>query len=678
LRGIRFPLTIFLSAFLLFQVQPIIARYVLPWFGGSPAVWSTCVLFFQAALLLGYLYAHWLRRTWVHIALLAGSLVLLPIAPHAEFWRAATGGDPSLRILLLLAATVGGPYFLLSATAPLLQRWIAASEPEKSPWRFYALSNLGSFLALLSYPFLVEPYVRLRTQNWVWSGLYVTFVAYCAWTAWQAWREPASAMAADVDSEPRPSRWTILFWLGLSAAGSTLLLATTNQVSQEIAVNPFLWVAPLSVYLLTFVLTFESKRWYRRPVFAVLGGLTAAAACAVGGAALAVPLFVQLAVYLAALFCACMVCHGELVCAKPSPRYLTTFYLTVAAGGVAGGIFVALIAPHVFSEFTEFPIAFAVACLLGLAGWMRDGALELWTGRNFIVRIPMMALLFGGVTAAADTVILNGHSAGIRKWRNFYGILQVFEQRDTNGPLRKLVHGRTIHGFQYLDEEQRDWPTMYYGQRSGAAIALSTLHQSNRRVALIGLGAGTMAAWGRAGDTFRFYEINPDVETIARTEFSFLKDSDARTEVVLGDARVQLERELSEGRTQDFDAIVVDAFSGDTIPVHLLTAECAEIYRRHLAPGGILLLHISNRVLNLDPVARGMAEHLGWKAVLLDSPGSLDTGESPARWVAMAADSSVLEQRRIANSVSPWPASSAPLSWTDDFSSLWHVLKSRE
>ena len=668
-QAVRFPVTIFLSAFLLFQVQPIVARYVLPWFGGSPAVWSTCVLFFQAALLLGYLYAHWLSRVWVHVVLLAASLLLLPIGPRAEFWKSAAGGDPSFRILLLLAATVGVPYFLLSATAPLLQRWIAAAQPGKSPWRFYALSNLGSFLALLSYPFLVEPYLRLRTQSWIWSGLYGIFVAACAWTAWRSRDAQPAAIAIETGSDRPPGRWTILYWLALSAVGSTLLLATTNEVSQEIAVNPFLWVAPLSLYLLTFVLTFESERWYRRPLFAVLGGVSAAAACAASGAALAVPLLAQLAVYLIALFCVCMVCHGELASSKPSPRYLTTFYLTVAAGGVAGGIFVALIAPRVFHEFSEFPVALSAACLLGLTGWMRDGAMELWTGRNFIVRIPLMALLFGGVSAAADTVILNGET-GMERWRNFYGILRVYDRRDSNGPLRMLTHSRTTHGFQYLNEEQRGWATTYYRPGSGVAVGLNALRQEHRRIAVIGLGTGTLAVWGRPGDTIRFYEINPNVETIARTEFSFLKDSEARIEVVLGDARVQLESEAGA-----FQAIVLDAFSGDTIPVHLLTAECADIYRRHLTPDGMLLLHISNRALDLDPVARGMAEHLGWKAVLLDSPGNIETGESAARWVAMAADSSLLERGSMARRASAWPKSSKPLVWTDDFSSLWHVLK---
>jgi hypothetical protein len=665
-RGLRFPATIFLSAFLLFQVQPIIARYLLPWFGGSPAVWATCVLFFQAVLLAGYLYAHWMRNAWVHIGLLAVSLVFLPAAPRAEFWKPAAGCDPSFRILILLASTVGVPYFLLSSTAPLLQRWFSRVQPEKSPWRLYALSNFGSFLALLSYPFAVEPFVRLRTQSWIWSGLYVAFAVLCGATAWRMRSVSAPAAAAESEAGSRPGVWKILFWLGLSASASTLLLATTNQISQEIAVNPFLWIAPLSVYLLTFVLTFESEQWYRRGLFAGIAGVGAAVVCAVISAAVALSLWMQFAVYLAGLFATCMVCHGELVRSKPSPRYLTTFYITVAAGGVLGGIFVALIAPHIFTEFSEYPIGLAAACLLGLAGWLSDGGLNLWTNRNLALRVPVMALLLGGVTAIADTVIV-GDRPGLVSLRNFYGILRVNERDGGISPIRVLTHGRTVHGFEYLQSPQRDWPTTYYGPHSGVSIALNALPAAPRKIAVVGLGAGTLAALGRPGDTFRFYEINPGVETIADTLFFYLKDSKATTQVVLGDARVQLERESS----QDFDAIAVDAFSSDNIPMHLLTAECGDIYRRHLAPGGLLLLHISNRTLDLEPVARGLAEHLGWKAVQFVSGEDEHTGESSATWVLMTADSSFLG--RVESKTTGW--SRPPLIWTDDFASLWHVLR---
>ncbi len=641
-------------------------------------MWATCVLFFQAVLLAGYLYAHWVRRVWVHIALLAASLLFLPAAPRADVWKPATGGDPSFRILLLLAATVGAPYFLLSATAPLLQRWFSLSQPGKSPWRLYALSNLGSFLALLSYPFAIEPFVRLRTQSWIWTGLYVAFAAMCGWTAWQMRTIPAipRASVADIGTEERPRAGKILLWLGLSASGSTLLLATTNQISQEIAVNPFLWIAPLSVYLLSFVLTFESSRWYRRGWFAVMAGLGAAAICAVTSAAVAVSLWTQLAVYLAGLFAVCMLCHGELVRSRPSPRYLTEFYVIVAAGGVLGGVFVALIAPHIFTGFTEFPIGLATACLLGLAGWLADGGLKLWTSRNLALRIPVMALLLGGITSIADAVIA-GDVPGVTRRRNFYGILRVNQQDGGTGPIRILTHGRTIHGFQYLEEPRRAWATAYYGPHSGAALALNAL-DGPRRIAVIGLGAGTLAAWGRPGDTIRFYEINPDVQAIANTWFFYLKDSQARTQVVLGDARVQLEHELAEGHAQDFDAIAVDAFSSDNIPLHLLTAECADIYRRHLTPGGLLLLHISNRTLDLEPVARGLARHLGWQAVPIVSGDYAETGENSATWVLMTANSSFLEQAGIANQASAWSTPDRqPLIWTDDFASLWHVLRFR-
>ncbi len=470
--------------------------------------------------------------------------------------------------------------------------------------------------------------------------------------------------------------WKILFWLGLSASGSTLLLATTNQISQEIAVNPFLWIAPLSLYLLSFVLTFESDRWYRRGPFAGMAGLGATAICGVASAAAGVSLCGATRRLSGGSISACMVCHGELVRSRPSPRYLTEFYVTVAAGGAMGGVFVALIAPHIFTEFSEYPIGLAAACLLGLAGWLADGRLKLWSSRNLALRIPIMALSLGGVASIADAVMVGGVQS-VASRRNFYGILRVSQQDRGTGAIRVLTHGRTIHGFQYLEEPRRAWPTAYYGPHSGVAIALNAL-PGPRRIAVIGLGAGTLAAWGRSGDVIRFYEINPDVPALAKMWFFYLKDSKARTEVVLGDARVQLQHELDQGRSQDFDVIAVDAFSGDNIPLHLLTAECGDIYRRHLSPGGLLLLHISNRTLDLEPVTRGLARHLGWEAVPFVSGDVAETGESAATWVLMTPNSGFLMQPGIANKASGWTnPQRPPLIWTDDFASLWHVLRFR-
>ena len=678
--AVLLPVAIFLSAFLLFQVQPMIGRYLLPWFGGSPTVWTTCLLFFQVLLLAGYAYAHWLgsranvrMQGSVHIALLAISLLFLPITPRVGLWKPGSSADPSASILLVLTATVAGPYFLLSATGPLLQRWFHLNEPDRSPWRLYALSNLGSFAALISYPFLVEPFVRLHAQVLAWSAVYASFVVLCGWTAWRMRAANAHFGPVELETSERPTAWTMLFWLALAMCGSILLLATTNQISQDIAVNPFLWVASLSVYLLTFILAFQSEAFYRRALFAIAAGILAPIACVVPSASVSMSIANQLWLYLAAQFVACMVCHGELARSRPSPKYLTTFYLTIAGGGALGGVFVALAAPRVFTEFSEYPIGLAAACLLGFIGWLRTGALALWTRRNFAVRLPLMALLVGGITSVIAAVML-ANLPSLASARNFYGILRISEHTDRNGPLRELRHGTIRHGFQYLNEPQRSWPTTYYGPHSGAGTVLTALDRPDRNIAIVGLGAGTLAAWGRLGDTFRFYEINPDVEAMSRKWFTYLKDSAARTEVVLGDARVELERELEAGHMHDFDAIAVDAFSSDAIPLHLLTAECGDIYQRRLKPGGILLLHISNRALNLEPVARGLAEHLGWQAFLLVSGDNPATGESSSHWVLITNNAGFLARGGIARDGSPW-TNRPPFLWTDDFASLWHVLK---
>jgi hypothetical protein len=681
-RRFTLPLTIFVSAFLLFQVQPIIGRYVLPWFGGGPAVWTTCLLFFQVALLAGYGYAHWLgsranprTQATVHAVLLAVSLVFLPIAP-AAMWKPVSPGDPVGRILLLLTATVGGPYVMLASTGPLLQRWFSLSRPGESPYRLYALSNVGSFLALLSYPFVVEPVLRLRTQVLVWTAVYLIFVALCVLCAWRFGNSRAAPHAQDTTAAAtRPSAWTILFWLALAACGSTLLMATTNQMTQEIAVIPFLWVVPLSIYLLTFVLCFESERWYRRIVFAVLAGVLAPASCALMAAGLSVALWIHLTVYPLALFALCMLCHGEMARSRPAPAHLTLFYLMVAAGGALGGVFVALAAPRLFETYLEYPIGLAAACLFGLAGWLRTGALLQWTRDNFRVRVPLMALLLGGFTAIVTTVMTEQQPA-LAAWRSFYGILRVSQKTDINGPLRQLMHGRIKHGFQYLVQGKRGWPTTYYGPHGGLGLVLNNYHPAHRRVGIIGLGTGTIAAYGQPGEVFRFYEINPDVRTIASGWFSFLKDSRARIEIAMGDARVQLERELAERDPQNFDVLAVDAFSSDAIPIHLLTAECADVYRRHLKPDGALLLHISNKSLDLQPIARGMARHLGWQALFINTDDVPAVGEYGSDWVLISQNEALLDTPAIQDGETGWDhPRQAPMIWTDDFSSLWKVLR---
>jgi hypothetical protein len=685
------PITIFLSAFLLFQVQPMMGRFILPWFGGGPAVWTNCMLFFQSVLLAGYAYAHWIgaRRnrslqSWIHIGLLAISLAFLPIIPKAEMWKATAASNPSAQILLLLAVTIGGPYLVLSSTTPLLQRWFHLERPNESPWRLYALSNVGSFLALFSYPFLIEPFMRLHAQAWMWSALYAFFAALCAWTAWKMRELPAASSGPEqkesLQAQPALGLSTldVLMWLGQSTCGSLLLLGTTNQITEEIAVFPFLWVAPLSIYLLTFILTFESDRWYRRGIFSVLAGILAPVTAAVVTLSVAISTWRQLAVYLIALFATCMLCHGELARSRPAPRHLTAFYLTISAGGALGGVLAAILAPRIFKEYTEFLIALGATCALGFLAWLRTGALAQWTGRNFAVRVPLMALLFGAVISFYSAA--TNQQPGRESRRNFYGILRVNEASDSNGRFRRITHGRIQHGFQYLDPEKKDRPTTYYGPHSGVALALEALKDRTRRVAVIGLGAGTLAAWGREGETFRFYEINPNVISLSRKWFTFLQDSKAKTEIVLGDARVQLENELKQGHTHDYDLIAVDAFTSDAIPTHLLTAECGEIYKQRLAPGGILALHISNRSLDLEPVTRGLAKQLGWQArmvlVAADLIDDNKNGESGSRWVLLTQDPQTFANSKIRDTIIGWNSpNEKTITWTDDFLSLWQVLK---
>jgi hypothetical protein len=444
-------------------------------------------------------------------------------------------------------------------------------------------------------------------------------------------------------------------------------------ITQDIAVAPFLWILPLSIYLLTFILTFESDRWYRRMLFAVLAGLLGPATIAVSVAGVGIDLWMQLVVYVAALFAVCMLCHGELGLSRPAPAYLTSFYLCVSAGGVLGGVFVALTAPRVFLEFTEYPLALSAACLLGLIGWLRSGAYAEWTRSNFAVRIPLMALLFGGLICLLSVVLITRQDH-VDISRNFYGILRVDEYDRGFGEFRQLSHGHIKHGSQFLGGELRTRPASYYGSVSGVGVVMNALDPAPRRIGVVGLGTGTMAAWGRPGDTVTFYEINPDVERIANQWFSYMKESPAMVKVVLGDARVQMEREIAQGARADYDVLVVDAFSSDAIPIHLLTAECADIYAQRLKPGGKLLIHISNRSLDLEPVVRGMAAHIGFHAAQLLSSGSEAKGEDASRWILLTRDEQFLAMPRVSSFVSGW-SPGMPLLWTDDFSSLWHVLR---
>jgi hypothetical protein len=677
-----YAITIFAGAFLLFLMQPLIARFILPWFGGSPAVWTTCMLFFQLFLLAGYGYAHISlkrlgpRGQWVlHLALLALALATLPIVP-AERWKPVTSADPTWRILGLLTVSVGLPYLLVASTGPLLQGWLARVSPGRSPYRLYALSNVASLGALLSYPILIEPMLTRRMQAVVWSvgfGMFALLSVTCALGARRGEGEGLSAMEA-THGTSSVGFWRIrVMWLLLPACGTLLLLATTNKICQEVAVIPFLWIVPLSIYLLTFVIAFDSPRWYRRSVMLWLLPLAVAGVTAImflgGGFAIGV----QLGTYSAALFIACMICHGELARLKPPAAQLTGYYLTLAAGGAVGGVFVALAAPLMFTTYFEFPLSLIVTGVLAMVILFTDRSSRLYNGRPNWAWLSMiiMSMLLGYFLIAAHTGEPGRVVVGSR---SFYGAISVVSRNEERSLLHSYLmrHGGITHGLQFASVERRREPTTYYGRTSGAGLVLEHfMPESPRKIGAVGLGAGTLATYGRAADTFRFYEINPQVLDYAQRYFTFLKDSPARIEHVLGDARLSLEREAN----QQFDVLILDAFNGDAIPVHLLTKEAFELYRRHLKPGGVIALHITNQHLDLRPIVQGAADHLGLKTLLvLDEQGGVDNPSSTSAWMVLSPDAAFLAALPIRPFIQE-PLRIAPRLWTDDQSSLFPILR---
>jgi len=672
-------ITILLSAFLLFQVQPVIAKMILPWFGGSAAVWTSCMLFFQLLLVAGYLYSHWSIRAlsargqaMLHIALLAAGVAALPILPDAG-WKPLGESDPSLRILGLLAATVGLPYFLLSTTSPLAQAWYARDRIGAMPYRLYALSNFGSMLALVSYPFVVEPWLPTRYQAWGWSAAFVAFAIACGMLAWRSRMLPAEVPKAALDEPPgKPGIRSSVLWVVLPAAASVLLLAFTSHLSQNVAPIPFLWVLPLTLYLLSFVLCFEGRGWYQRKYYMPLAGSGFVGVfLTLTGEFHHPQLWQMIPLYCATLFVVCMVCHGELARLKPHPRHLTAFFVMISIGGAAGGMFVGLIAPHAFRDLYELPagmvLASALVAVVLALDWGGFRSLLGWraaVGGSAVFMVGLaVALAWAYAHLASDAELLV---------RNFYAALRVYDSGEGVEAARFLTHGTITHGKQFRAPERRGWLTTYYGATSGVGRAIGALRgRGPIKIGVIGLGTGTLAAYGRPGDTVRIYEINPQVIQLAQREFSYLSDSKAKVELVLGDARLSLEREPEQG----FDVLAVDAFSSDSIPVHLLTQEAFEVYFRHLRPGGILGVHISNRYLDLEPVVREAAARLKKAARLVDDDDDDDRGTYGSTWVLVADSPGVFARAPLDGAVTLLQSERKVRLWTDDYSDLWRILK---
>jgi hypothetical protein len=814
-----FALTIFLSAYLLFQVQPVIARFILPWYGGSPAVWTTCMCFFQIALLIGYLYSDVVARriptkvqALIHIAVMVATLVTLPIIPRAAL-KPTGGEDPSWSIIKLLMLTVAPAYCLLATTGPLIQSWFARSFRGRSPYRLFALSNLGSLLALISYPLVFEPTMSIVNQAWMWSIGYLLFVVSCSWCAVSTLRatneiSPADGSRATLIPEGI-SPLKLLAWVVLATIPSVLLLAVTNELSQDVSVVPMLWIVPLSLYLISFIICFDRPVWYRRDLFGTLliCSSMASVVCLVQPTSFG--FFGQFAIYNTMLFAAVMTCHGELARMKPDHESLTLYYLMMSVGGAFGGILVVVVAPLVFQRFHELPVAMvaAIGVTLGRWIWVRDGvsltrvmlAVSILTSsaivvssfylqdliRQFVVaRLGVVASVlfvalsllgwqhltrkflpsrllaksttatrmdrllwlatFGLVFLFSLWLVTNSRESGgwaslltlavvgliwgvglythfrpvvslamytnlgivfaffliqlvavgaffgrsqqrgktLELKRNFFGICGVGEHESPiHGTFREIFNGRIGHGQQFLREDIKNKPNLYYGPDSGIGLAFTEhplrLAGKPIKVAVIGLGTGTLAAWGGAGDSFIFYEINPAVIELADRYFTYRQDTPSKTETLLGDARILLENDLQQNLSRGFDLLIVDAFSGDSIPRHLLTREAMDVYRRHLAPGGIVAIHISNHYLDLRPVVQALAHHAQMKPItVFDVPERSVPGNErlyPSDWMLVTGNAEFLKRPRVAPNVSE--LETPPVLWTDDFGSILHVVK---
>ena len=672
-----FGCAVFLASFLLFLVEPIAAKQLLPFLGGSAAVWITCLVFFQTALLLAYLYAHWLARhpRWsLHFVLLAVALGL------AIFWALGkidlnSGPEhPVLTIFLALGVWIGLPFLALGATSPLLQVWWSRVEHSAIPYRLFALSNLASLLALAAYPTLIEPHFTLHAQRIAWC---CGFAAFALLAAILTARTRSATRGAPLDENtdgpglPASPLTHKLLWLLLPMGASMQLCAVTSYITANIAPIPLFWILPLAAYLLTLILAFEFPRLLPRGIVTrFLAVMLAGLGYMLSQVDVSVPIRIGIGFFLFELFVACLFCHNEAYALRPRrASESTVFYLLFAAGGALGSFLIGIASPLLFSFNYDLAISFAVTALLALAAtWNSNwGQRLLWS----VASVMMLVLVFWlHVAYQRDTMVAV---------RNFYAALRVKQNYGFPGAtLRTLTNGTIQHGTQIFGtDEQRKTPTTYYAPDSGVGLALRLCcprpdgSVRARNIGVIGLGAGTIAAYGQPGDRIRFYEINPAVEPIARNAFTYIRESGAQIDVVEGDARTSLQRE----QPQQFDVLVVDAFSGDAIPLHLLTAEALALYRRHLAPGGIVAFHISNQHVDLEPAIALLAQNAGMKAVRVSSLANEERGEFSANWVLVSDNAAFFAQPEVASAALP-PAYKPGLRlWTDDYSSLLPLLR---
>ncbi len=671
LTSLVYPAAVFLGAFLLFVIQPIEGKQLLPLFGGSSSVWATSLAFFTSMLFFGYLYVYVLTRANAKKQVIVHSLVVVAslaffVIPVVAFF---TTGMPFLDVLLALLVSIGLPYFVLSTTGPLLQFWFAATQ-KKEPYKLYALSNAASLAALAAYPFIIEPLITLRNQHVLWAALFVVYAVLCLAAARGFLR--TTQRATPHESVVAPAWKLRVTWIAFAALPAFMLVAITTQLTQVITPMPLLWVVPLALYLVTFIVAFSGRvRLRYAPVFLLI---------AVAGAYyFEPPLFggtswgdvtPRFVFYLLVLFLSGLTAHTLLYMSRPHPRHSPLFYLAIAFGGMLGCIAASIVAPLVFTDFVEFPLGLAACAALAVLVLsphffprLKSGMIALTKALAMLgVVILLMQYL------SADTV------APAVSSRNFYGKASVVFMDD----FTVLAHGSTIHGAQFTKPDLQRIPTMYYTPKSGVGRAFlfeqDTRKKQPLRAGVVGLGTGALAAYCRAGDSFVFYEIDKDIDVLAKQYFSYLAHCTG-SEVRLGDARIVLQSEGDTNRSGKYDILAVDAFSNDTIPAHLLTLEAFQLYASHLrSPQSIIAVHVSNRYLDLAPVVLRLAAELRFSAAIIRDPGDPNLRGVASQWVLLAADSSDFRSVVFANTDSAPPKNTAPV-WTDDYSSILPVLR---
>lgn len=683
---IAFSLSIFISAFLLFIAQPLIAKKLLPWFGGSPAVWLCNVLFFQLALLMGYLYAYFLTKinkvslqVIIHVIFLLGSLCFLPIFPEEKLTTYPLW--PPIAIISLLSTSLLLPIIMISTSSPLLQHWYCRTYQTDFPYRFYALSNLGSLLGLLAFPFLLEPLLGLKTQLLSWSMLYGAFLLCTGLCMVIVVRQHKATTQIIPNTKAEPlAKSTLFYWLMLTAMSCTLLLTTTQIMMESVASFPMLWIIPLALYLISYIITFSSLKVRFPRVWMSAYGLFCAVILLIPTHH-EFPLILQFVAFSGLLFSGCMLCHGELVRLKPSKEYLTFYYLLIAAGGVIGGIFVNLISPLLFNEWWDFYIALiGIFILAGFLSFFRTKEIPT-LGQQFFNVLWLISL--GGISFLLATHINHSGQQVILSQRNFFGKFEVIEFAHSHDYYqRTLRNGNILHGQQYLDPKLRTQPTSYFSHNSGVGLAIEFQRDfkkrqrisSNLRIGVIGLGTGTIAALANKCDLLHFYEIDADIVNIANNYFYYLKDTKAKTDIIIDDGRIALAKKLTEAGSENYDVLVIDAFNGDGIPLHLLTVEAMKVYLSHLAPNGILAFHISSRYVDLYPPLQALATTFQIPAYLTYNRSDSKKWISHSEWVLLCQqeDFGFFIYQKDALSFRNERMNTA---WTDDFNYLLSVIR---